>query len=198
MRKLFRSSSGLLELILVGLIIVILFIIIVPIILESITTSKKDSYIDIVKMYVEAARMAVITEKIEIPTNLNQATFIYFDELKPFLENGASSSSYGNTWDMEHSFVVVVSEETTAEQTKYAYYVAAFDGKHALGDVIDDDNSEARIMLESDLTAKNVISCSEGAVISADSKYERKVSVSGVTYLTLDSKGSIQMFAFVR
>ena len=41
-----------------GLIIVILIIIVVPVILENINTSKKNSYIDIVKMYVEAERMA--------------------------------------------------------------------------------------------------------------------------------------------
>ena len=55
---------------------------------------------------------------------------------------------------------------------------------------------EARIILESDLTAENVVSTTEGAIVSSDNKYTRKVSVSGVTYLTLDSKGSIQMFAF--
>lgn len=195
MKKLFRNGSGLLELILVGLIIVILFIIVVPVILENINTSKKNSYIDIVKMYVEAARMAVITEKIEIPSDLNQATFIHFDQLKPFLENGGSSSSYGNEWDMEHSFIVVVNEGAANYSTKYAYYVAAWDGKHALGDAID-GKGEARIILESDLTAENVVSTTEGAIVSSDNKYTRKVSVSGVTYLTLDSKGSIQMFAF--
>ena len=96
---------------------------------------------------------------------------------------------------MDHSFVVVVNEGSTNDQSKYVYYVAAWDGKHALGDTVDDKN-EARIILESDLSVENVVTTTEGVAISSDGKYTRKVSVSGATYLTLDPKGSIQMFAF--
>lgn len=85
MKKMFRNSSGLLELVLVGLIIAILFIIVVPTILERISTSKKNGYIDMVKMYVEAARM-------DNPYELNQAIMISFEQLEPFLESGGSSS----------------------------------------------------------------------------------------------------------
>lgn len=195
MKKFFRNGSGLLELIMVGIVIAVIFIIVVPIVLENINTSKKNGYLDIVEMYVEAARMAVVTEKIEIPSDLNCATFIHFNDLKPFLENGDLSSSYGNEWDMDHSFVVVVNEGSTNDQSKYVYYVAAWDGKHALGDTVDDKN-EARIILESDLSVENVVTTTEGVAISSDGKYTRKVSVSGATYLTLDPKGSIQMFVF--
>ncbi len=186
MKKMFRNSSGLLELVLVGLIIAILFIIVVPTILERISTSKKNGYIDMVKMYVEAARM-------DNPYELNQAIMISFEQLEPFLESGGSSSSYGNEWDTKHSFVVVVNEGTTDDSSKYTYYVAAWDGKHALGDATK-EKSEARIILENDLTAENVVNTTEGVEVSSNSKYSKKVSASGVSYLALDPDGTIQMF----
>ena len=90
MKKFFRNGSGLLELIMVGIVIAVIFIIVVPIVLENINTSKKNGYLDIVEMYVEAARMAVVTEKIEIPSDLNCATFIHFNDLKPFFRKWGS------------------------------------------------------------------------------------------------------------
>ena len=195
MKERYRKSSGLLELVLVGLIIAVLFIVAVPAILENINTSKKNAYIDIVKMYVEAARMAVITEKIDVSSDVNNATFIGFEQLKPYLESGDFSSSYGSDWNMEHSFVVVVNESSVNGQTKFTYYVSAWDGKHAIGNVVNDE-SKAAIVLESDLTAENVVVTTEGTVALPDAKYTKKVSAGGHTYLTLDPEGAIQMFAF--
>lgn len=195
MKETYRKSSGLLELVVVGLIIAVLFVIAVPAILERISTSKKNAYIDIVKMYVDAARMAVITERIDVSSNVDNATFISFEQLKPYMESGDFTSSYGNEWVSEHSFVVVVNESSINNQTKFTYYVSAWDGEHAIGCTIGDE-SMAEIVLETDLTAENVVVTTDGAVALPEAKYTKKVSVNGYTYLTLDPEGVIQMFAF--
>ncbi len=196
MKRMFRNGFGLLELIVVSLIIAIALIIIVTIVLNNINVSKKEEYIDIVKMYVEAARIAAASEKVEIPSDMNHATFIGFEQLKPFIENVDSTSSYGNDWDTEHSFIVIVNEGTANDRAKYTYYVAAWDGEYALGEVTDDNETVARIILESDLSADTVVNTKQGADVPSNSKYSQIASKKGFTYLLLDPEGLIQMFSY--
>ena len=164
MKETYRKSSGLLELVVVGLIIAVLFVIAVPAILERISTSKKNAYIDIVKMYVDAARNASITEGFDFPSDKNHATAISFSELKDLLEKGGATSAYGNEWKVANSYVVIVNEGES-EDPRYVYYVAAFDGKYAIGEVTDGSGSVARIVNADELGNGNVVRVSSGLAL---------------------------------
>lgn len=166
MKKLNKKGFTLIELLAVIVILAVLLAIAVPAVSNYINTSKKSGYIDTVKMYVDAARNASISETFDFPSDMNHATVIGFDELKDLLEKGGATSSYGNAWTTANSYVVIVNEGSSNENPKYVYYVAAFDGKYAIGEV-SSGTSKARIVNADELGNGNVVRVSSGLALPA-------------------------------
>ena len=164
MKKLNKKGFTLIELLAVIVILAVLLAIAVPAVSNYINTSKKSGYIDTVKMYVDAARNASISETFDFPSDKNHATAISFSELKDLLEKGGATSSYGNAWKTANSYVVIVNEGSSNENPKYVYYVAAFDGKYAIGEV-SSGTSKARIVNADELGNGNVVRVSSGLAL---------------------------------
>ena len=164
MKKLNKKGFTLIELLAVIVILAVLLAIAVPAVSNYINTSKKSGYIDTVKMYVDAARNASISETFYFPSDKNHATAISFSELKDLLEKGGATSSYGNEWKTANSYVVIVNEGSSNENPKYVYYVAAFDGKYAIGEV-SSGTSKARIVNADELGNGNVVRVSSGLAL---------------------------------
>ena len=164
MKKLNKKGFTLIELLAVIVILAVLLAIAVPAVSNYINTSKKSGYIDTVKMYVDAARNASISETFDFPSDKNHATAISFSELKDLLEKGGATSSYGNEWKTANSYVVIVNEGSSNENPKYVYYVAAFDGKYAIGEV-SSGTSKARIVNADELGNGNVVRVSSGLAL---------------------------------
>ena len=164
MKKLNKKGFTLIELLAVIVILAVLLAIAVPAVSNYINTSKKSGYIDTVKMYVDAARNASISETFDFPSDMDHATAISFSELKDLLEKGGATSSYGNEWKTANSYVVIVNEGSSNENPKYVYYVAAFDGKYAIGEV-SSGTSKARIVNADELGNGNVVRVSSGLAL---------------------------------
>ena len=164
MKKLNKKGFTLIELLAVIVILAVLLAIAVPAVSNYINTSKKSGYIDTVKMYVDAARNASISENFDFPSDMNHATAISFSELKDLLEKGGATSAYGNEWQAANSYVVIVNEGESNEDPKYVYYVAAFDGKYAIGEAAD-DGTVARIVNADELGNGNVVRVSSGLAL---------------------------------
>ena len=167
MKKLNKKGFTLIELLAVIVILAVLLAIAVPAVSNYINTSKKSGYIDTVKMYVDAARNASISETFDFPSDMNHATAISFSELKDLLEKGGATSSYGNEWKTANSYVVIVNEGSSNENPKYVYYVAAFDGKYAIGEV-SSGTSKARIVNADELGNGNVVRVSSGLAVPTE------------------------------
>ena len=167
MKKLNKKGFTLIDLLAVIVILAVLLAIAVPAVSNYINTSKKSGYIDTVKMYVDAARNASISETFDFPSDMNHATAISFSELKDLLEKGGATSSYGNEWKTANSYVVIVNEGSSNENPKYVYYVAAFDGKYAIGEV-SSGTSKARIVNADELGNGNVVRVSSGLAVPTE------------------------------
>lgn len=180
MKKLNKKGFTLIELLAVIVILAVLLAIAVPAVSNYINTSKKSGYIDTVKMYVDAARNASISETFDFPSDMNHATVIGFDELKDLLEKGGATSSYGNEWKTANSYVVIVNEGSSNENPKYVYYVAAFDGKYAIGEV-SSGSSKARIVNADELGNGNVVRVSSGLALPTEgaAKMKKGTAASG-------------------
>ena len=164
MKKLNKKGFTLIELLAVIVILAVLLAIAVPAVSNYINTSKKSGYIDTVKMYVDAARNASISETFDFPSDMNHATAISFSELKDLLEKGGATSSYGNEWEVANSYVVIVNEGSSNENPKYVYYVAAYDGKYAIGEAAS-SGTVARIVNADELGNGNVVRVSSGLAL---------------------------------
>lgn len=178
MKKLNKKGFTLIELLAVIVILAVLLAIAVPAVSNYINTSKKSGYIDTVKMYVDAARNASITEGFDFPSDKNHATAISFSELKDLLEKGGATSAYGNEWKVANSYVVIVNEGES-EDPRYVYYVAAFDGKYAIGEVTDGSGSVARIVNADELGNGNVVRVSSGLALPSKGANNMKKGTPG-------------------
>ena len=195
MKKLNKKGFTLIELLAVIVILAVLLAIAVPAVSNYINTSKKSGYIDTVKMYVDAARNASISETFDFPSDMNHATVIGFDELKDLLEKGGATSSYGNEWKTANSYVVIVNEGSSNENPKYVYYVAAFDGKYAIGEV-SGGSSKARIVNSDELGNGNVVRVSAGKGTPDTADWFKKNTPSGeASYIAFDGTGTISIDA---
>ncbi len=173
MKKLNKKGFTLIELLAVIVILAVLLAIAVPAVSNYINTSKKSGFVDTVKMYVDAARNASISENFDFPSDMNHATAISFSELRDLLEKGGATSSYGNEWEADNSYVVIVNEGASNENPRYVYYVAAYDGKYAIGEVVN-NNSTARIVNADELENKHVVRVTAG--LSLPEKGEGKMN----------------------
>ena len=196
MKKLNKKGFTLIELLAVIVILAVLLAIAVPAVSNYINTSKKSGYIDTVKMYVDAARNASISETFDFPSDMNHATVIGFDELKDLLEKGGATSSYGNAWTTANSYVVIVNEGSSNENPKYVYYVAAYDSKYAIGEV-SGGSSKARIVNADELGNANVVRVSSGLATPTTTNKFQKTAAAGdaASFIAVNASGNITIDA---
>ena len=157
MKKMNKKGFTLIELLAVIVILAVLLAIAVPAVSGYITTSKKNGYIDTVLQYIDAARKAAtLGVEYTFPADRNTATVVKFSTIVEQLDKGGTKSSYGNAWADDNSYVVIVNEGTN-ETPKYVYYVAAYDGKYAIGYAPESGTATAQLVREQDLNTADVV-----------------------------------------
>ena len=154
MKKLNKKGFTLIELLAVIVILAVVLGIAIPAVSQYITKSRKNGYVDNLLQFIDAARKgATLGDDYSLPVDNNHATVVKFSTLAIALEKGGKNSSYGNPWELEGSFVVIVNSNT-ADSPKYDYYVVASDGKYVTGV---SSTVSPSILLESSLKASNIV-----------------------------------------
>lgn len=154
MKKLNKKGFTLIELLAVIVILAVVLGIAIPAVSQYITKSRKNGYVDNLLQFIDAARKgATLGDDYSLPVDTNHATVIKFSTLAISLEKGGNNSSYGNPWELDGSFVVIVNSNT-ADSPKYDYYVTASDGKYVTG--VSSAVSPS-ILSESSLKAANIV-----------------------------------------
>lgn len=154
MKKLNKKGFTLIELLAVIVILAVVLGIAIPAVSQYITKSRKNGYVDNLLQFIDAARKgATLGDDYSLPVDSNHATVIKFSTLAISLEKGGKTSSYGNDWQLDGSFVVIVNSNT-ADSPKYDYYVVASDSKYVTGV---SSNESPSILLESSIKASNIV-----------------------------------------
>ena len=113
--KMKNNSKGftLIELLAVIVILGILMIVAIPQVTKYIENSKKNTYADTAKSYIDSARYMLLNDDFTAKNNSSTCTlpeeggtiYIKLGDIK--LEKGGTNSSYGKTFDLTNSFVEV-------------------------------------------------------------------------------------------
>lgn len=126
MKKLNKKGFTLIELLAVIVILAVLLAIAIPAVAKYITSSKKDTFIENAQSYAKAARSEGLLGSFQFPVEKNDAVVVPFSVLEDALENGGKESSYGNAFDPDHSYVVIINTNS-GSNPKNEYFIAACD-----------------------------------------------------------------------
>ncbi len=125
-----KKGFTLVELLAVIVILGILLTIAIPAASNYINSTRRESFVVIMKEYAEAVRRGLVSEEYQVPMDPNMVTIISFDLIP--LDKGKRESSYASEWVDSKSYVAVVNVGSS-EYAKYKYFVAAQDKKgHAV------------------------------------------------------------------
>lgn len=118
-----REKDGftLIELLAVIVILGILMIIAIPQVTKYIENSKKDTYADTAKAYINSARYMLLNDEFEtctLPEDGGAPIYIPLQAI--YLEQGGEKSPYSKTIDLKNSFIKV---EKPTERDKYKYSI---------------------------------------------------------------------------
>ena len=126
MRRINERGFTLIELLAVIVILAVLLAIAIPSVTNYINTSRKNTYINTISNYIDAARNGAISGEFAFPIQNGEATIITFDVLQERLEKGGKSS-YDGTFGADDCVIIV--QTRTPSDPRYIYYVYANDSK---------------------------------------------------------------------
>ena len=126
--KMKNNSKGftLIELLAVIVILGILMIVAIPQVTKYIENSKKNTYADTAKSYIDSARYMLLNDDFTTEDDRSTCTLpeegktIYIKLADIKLEKGGTNSSYGKNFDKENSFVVVYND---GGKFKYSIFI---------------------------------------------------------------------------
>ncbi len=129
--KMKNNSKGftLIELLAVIVILGILMIVAIPQVTKYIENSKKNTYADTAKSYIDSARYMLLNDDFTAKNDSSTCTLpeeggtIYIKLADIKLEKGGTNSSYGKAFDLDNSFVRV-----TNSAGKFEYSIFIKDG----------------------------------------------------------------------
>lgn len=113
----------LIELLAVIVILAVLLGIAIPAVSSYINSSKKETFIDTAKNYIESIRRELLLDD-RLPSDSNEEVVINISDMD--LEKGKLVSSYGNPWITSKSYVKI-KNIGTSEIPKYSYTIALED-----------------------------------------------------------------------
>lgn len=116
-----EDGFTLIELLAVIVILGILMIIAIPQVTKYIENSKKDTYADTAKAYINSARYMLLNDEFEtctLPEDGGNAIFISLNAV--YLEQGGEKSPYSKKIDKTNSFIKVIKNGT---KEKYEYKI---------------------------------------------------------------------------
>ena len=121
-----RKGFTLLELLLVIVILALLLIIAIPKIIEFISSSRKNSYVDTVHEFVDSIRKDATSEVYEFPIAKSDVTIVSINMVG--LEKGGNKSAFNGRWIEDKSYVAIINVGTDIDPV-YSYFVTMLDSK---------------------------------------------------------------------
>lgn len=121
-----ENGFTLIELLAVIVILGILMIVAIPQVTKYIENSKKSTYADTAKSYIDSARYMLLNDDFTTKNNDSTCTlpekggtiYIKLEDIK--LEKGGTNSSYGKPFDLKNSFVMV---KNNGEKFEYSIFI---------------------------------------------------------------------------
>ena len=121
-----KKGFTLIELLAVIVILGVLLMIAIPKVSQYINGSKKDSFIDEGKLYIDAVRNDMTSETYPAPINTNDVLIVTIDKVK--MEKTHKKSPFGGKYIYNKSYVAVINVGD-GTNPDYKYYYAAQDTK---------------------------------------------------------------------
>lgn len=121
-----KKAFTLIELLAVIVILGILLGIAIPRVSQYINDSKKRTFADQAKLYIDAVRNDATSEMYPLPIGSNEVTIVTLDRIK--LEKATEKSSFGGKYLYNKSYVAIINVGDGTD-TDYKYYFAAQDSK---------------------------------------------------------------------
>lgn len=121
-----RKGFTLIELLAVIVILGILLVVAIPRVSQYIVKSRKDSYVNAARLFIDAVRNDATAETYPFPVDTNEVTIVTMDKIKA--EKSTEKSPFGGKYLYNKSYVAIVNVGTGTDP-EYAYYFAAQDSK---------------------------------------------------------------------
>ena len=156
-----KKAFTLIELLAVIVILGVILMIAIPKVSQYINRSKKDSFVDEARLYIDAVRNDLTNEDYPAPANANDALIVTIDRIK--MEKSHKKSPFGGKYLYNKSYVAVINVGTGSDPA-YAYYFAGQDTK---GYAIP-------------LTSEDEIQDKKGKVVIANAKNKMEVTIQSI------------------
>ena len=140
-----RNGFTLVELLAVILILGILGLIAVPSINGIMKNSKKDTYVETALAFIHGVRQTAKLGRKYSPPDPGSALIVKTNTVE--LERGGRKSSFGKSYDLEYSYVIIYNYGSS-NKNQYAYYIYLKDT---------DGNGTSEPVLESSLSRSSII-----------------------------------------
>ena len=121
-----KKGFTLIELLAVIVILGVLLMIAIPKVSQYINRSKKDSFVDEAKLYIDAVRNDLTNEDYPAPVNPNDVLIVTIDRVK--MEKSHKKTPFGGKYLYNKSYVAVININD-GTNPEYKYYFAGQDTK---------------------------------------------------------------------
>ncbi len=121
-----KKAFTLIELLAVIVILGVILMIAIPKVSQYINRSKKDSFVDEARLYIDAVRNDLTSENYPAPIGTNDVLIVTIDKVK--MEKAHKKSPFGGKYLYNKSYVAVINT-TDGTNPEYEYYFAGQDTK---------------------------------------------------------------------